>query len=170
MSWICLGRGAWGIHPGHGAVLARSHCQQVPTPPEQTAPTPIPSAHFQPLPPHAEKHYIQAIEHYTRAIELNPNNAVFYSNRAITHTKLENFGSAIMDATTALEIDPKFIKVNDDALYGHLASGTEQHAARSAAYLRPKAYWGCTPHAACTLGMKAQPAAGIHLPNCISAQ
>lgn len=56
------------------------------------------------------KHFIQAIDGYTKAIELNPNNAIYYANRAFANTKLENYGSAVADATKALEIDPKYIK------------------------------------------------------------
>ena len=47
---------------------------------------------------------------YTKAINLDPNNAVFYSNRAFAHIKLENFGSAITDATKSLELDPSYVK------------------------------------------------------------
>lgn len=35
-----------------------------------------------------------------------------YANRAFANTKLENYGSAVADATKALEIDPKYIKVH----------------------------------------------------------
>ncbi len=58
----------------------------------------------------AEKHFTAAIDGYTRAVDLNPANAIYYSNRAFAHIKLENYGSAIADATKALEIDPKFVK------------------------------------------------------------
>lgn len=47
---------------------------------------------------------------YTKAINLDPNNAVYYSNRAFAHIRLENFGSAIADATKSLELDPTYIK------------------------------------------------------------
>jgi tetratricopeptide (TPR) repeat protein len=48
---------------------------------------------------------------YTKAINLDPNNAVYYSNRAFAHIKLENFGSAISDATKSLELDSTYVKV-----------------------------------------------------------
>ncbi|XP_031106874.1 serine/threonine-protein phosphatase 5-like [Ipomoea triloba] len=54
--------------------------------------------------------YSQAIDLYTRAIELNCDNAVYWANRAFAHTKLEEYGSAIQDATKAIEIDPKYSK------------------------------------------------------------
>ncbi|KAH0744106.1 hypothetical protein KY290_032099 [Solanum tuberosum] len=54
--------------------------------------------------------YSQAIDLYTRAIELNGENAVYYANRAFAHTKLEEYGSAIQDGTRAIEIDPRYSK------------------------------------------------------------
>lgn len=54
--------------------------------------------------------YSQAIDLYTQAIELNGENAVYWANRALAHTKLEEYGSAIQDATKAIEIDPKYSK------------------------------------------------------------
>lgn len=55
--------------------------------------------------------YSQAIDLYTQAIELNSENAVYWANRAFAHTKLEEYGSAIQDATKAIEIDSKYSKV-----------------------------------------------------------
>ncbi|KAF5177548.1 Serine/threonine-protein phosphatase [Thalictrum thalictroides] len=54
--------------------------------------------------------YSQAIDLYSQAIELNSENAVYWANRAFAHTKLEEYGSAIQDATTAIEVDPKYSK------------------------------------------------------------
>ncbi|XP_021898369.1 serine/threonine-protein phosphatase 5-like isoform X2 [Carica papaya] len=54
--------------------------------------------------------YALAIDLYTRAIELNNDNAVYWANRAFAHTKLEEYGSAIQDASKAIEIDPKYSK------------------------------------------------------------
>ncbi|KAG8481673.1 hypothetical protein CXB51_026600 [Gossypium anomalum] len=47
--------------------------------------------------------YGQAIDLYTQAIELNSQNAVYWANRSLAHTKLEEYGSAIQDATKAIE-------------------------------------------------------------------
>lgn len=58
-----------------------------------------------------EKHYSKAVAGYTTAIELNPFNAVYYSNRAAANIRLENYGSAVADATKALDVDPKYAKV-----------------------------------------------------------
>lgn len=52
----------------------------------------------------------QAIESYTEAIKLDPKNAIFYSNRAQVHIKLENYGLAIQDCDSAISIDSNFLK------------------------------------------------------------
>ncbi|PPR98681.1 hypothetical protein GOBAR_AA21987 [Gossypium barbadense] len=51
-----------------------------------------------------------AIDLYTQAIELNSQNVVYWTNRSLAHTKLEEYGSAIQDATKAIEVDPKYSK------------------------------------------------------------
>lgn len=59
----------------------------------------------------ADKKYSQSIQVYGEAIELNPNNAVYYSNRALAHIRMENYGAALEDAVKATEIDPAYVKV-----------------------------------------------------------
>ncbi|KAI3787345.1 hypothetical protein L1987_41751 [Smallanthus sonchifolius] len=54
--------------------------------------------------------FSHAIDLYTKAIELNGENAVYWANRAFAHAKLEEYGSAIQDASEAVEIDPKYSK------------------------------------------------------------
>ncbi|KAL6988080.1 protein-serine,threonine phosphatase [Sarracenia purpurea var. burkii] len=54
--------------------------------------------------------YSQPIDLYTEAIELNSQNTIYWANRAFAHTKLEEYGSAIQDASRAVEVDPKYSK------------------------------------------------------------
>lgn len=61
--------------------------------------------------------YSQAIDLYTQAIEASRDNAVYWANRAFAHTKLEEYGSAIQDATSAIEIDPKYSKASAVGLF-----------------------------------------------------
>eukprot|EP00959_Pyramimonas_sp_CCMP1952_P143217 2998388-Pyramimonas_sp.AAC.1 len=63
-----------------------------------------------------------AVMLYTRTIEENPSNAVYYSNRAFAHTKLENYGAAVEDATKAIELDPDYLKVRRQQLAAVLIS------------------------------------------------
>ena len=58
-----------------------------------------------------EKHFEQAIEYYTKAIEVNPSIAVYYGNRSIAHLKMESYGYALADASKALELDKMYLKV-----------------------------------------------------------
>lgn len=58
-----------------------------------------------------EKHFTEAIDCYTSAIELNPTVAVYYGNRSFAHLKMESYGFALTDANCALELDKAYIKV-----------------------------------------------------------
>jgi tetratricopeptide (TPR) repeat protein len=64
-----------------------------------------------PLCPVAEKHYAAAVHLYTQAIDIQPDNAVLYANRAFAHIKIEEYGSAVMDASKAIEANPTYAKV-----------------------------------------------------------
>jgi len=54
--------------------------------------------------------YPQAIELYSKAIELHPANAVYHANRSISHLRLENYGYALADASKAIEADKTYLK------------------------------------------------------------
>ncbi|XP_065834274.1 small glutamine-rich tetratricopeptide repeat-containing protein alpha-like [Oscarella lobularis] len=57
----------------------------------------------------------EALECYTKAIEINPRDTIYFSNRAAVYSKMRNFQQAIEDCRKALEIDPNFGKA-----YGRL--------------------------------------------------
>ena len=63
-----------------------------------------------------DKQYAKAIATYTKAIEANPHSAVLYANRAAAHIRLENYGSGVADASSAIELDPEYIKVSREGL------------------------------------------------------
>ncbi|KDO24605.1 hypothetical protein SPRG_10136 [Saprolegnia parasitica CBS 223.65] len=50
-----------------------------------------------------------AVELYTTAIGITPT-AIYYSNRAAAHIKMESYGLALADASEAIKIDPTYIK------------------------------------------------------------
>ncbi|XP_063220035.1 small glutamine-rich tetratricopeptide repeat-containing protein alpha-like isoform X2 [Bacillus rossius redtenbacheri] len=54
--------------------------------------------------------YIKALDLYTKAIQVDNSNAVYYCNRAAAYMKLEDHHSAISDCNTALRIDPHYSK------------------------------------------------------------
>lgn len=65
--------------------------------------------------PFPAQRYQEAIEWYSKAIDLDPSVPVYYGNRSFAHLKMESYGFALSDATAALEIDNTYIKV----LYHH---------------------------------------------------
>uniref|UniRef100_A0A671SKA5 Serine/threonine-protein phosphatase n=1 Tax=Sinocyclocheilus anshuiensis TaxID=1608454 RepID=A0A671SKA5_9TELE len=58
----------------------------------------------------SDKDYENAIKYYTEALELNPSNAIYYSNRSLAYLRTECYGYALGDATRALELDKNYIK------------------------------------------------------------
>lgn len=58
-----------------------------------------------------EKEYGKAIEMYSKAIEMDPKNAVYYANRSLAHLRQESFGSALEDGILAVKSDPTYLKV-----------------------------------------------------------
>eukprot|EP00026_Physarum_polycephalum_P008203 Phypoly_transcript_08282.p1 GENE.Phypoly_transcript_08282~~Phypoly_transcript_08282.p1 ORF type:complete len:493 (-),score=92.25 Phypoly_transcript_08282:20-1498(-) len=72
--------------------------------------------------------YLPAIELYTRAIELTPGNAVLYANRAFANIKTEAFGSALIDAQKAIDLDKKYIKGYYRMATAKLALGKHKEA------------------------------------------
>ncbi|KAL7045971.1 hypothetical protein ACKWTF_002416 [Chironomus riparius] len=51
------------------------------------------------------KDYVSAINMYSKAIDIYPDDPVFYSNRSQCFLNLENYGECINDATNALKLD-----------------------------------------------------------------
>jgi STIP1 family protein 1 len=56
------------------------------------------------------RNYKEAIEQYSKAIEVSPNQGVYYTNRALCHLKLKQWTSVIEDCKRAIEIDNNSIK------------------------------------------------------------
>lgn len=55
--------------------------------------------------------FTEAVDNYTKALELEPENAVYYSNRSAAHAKLDNFQKAADDAQRAIDLKPTWGKV-----------------------------------------------------------
>jgi len=54
--------------------------------------------------------YSDAVKCYSLAIKLNPNNAIYYSNRAAAYSHLAEYSNAISDCESAIRIDPSYAK------------------------------------------------------------
>jgi serine/threonine-protein phosphatase 5 len=57
-----------------------------------------------------ESKYDEAIDLYTKAVELDSSNAVFVANRAQAYIKNEAYGFAIADASEAIRLNPSYTK------------------------------------------------------------
>ena len=55
---------------------------------------------------HGNQEYQEAIEHYTEAIHLDPNNALVYGNRGLAYYFLGQRQRAIQDFDKAIQLDP----------------------------------------------------------------
>uniref|UniRef100_UPI00358FCEEF small glutamine-rich tetratricopeptide repeat-containing protein alpha-like n=1 Tax=Myxine glutinosa TaxID=7769 RepID=UPI00358FCEEF len=57
-----------------------------------------------------EEAYLEALDYYTRAIELDRRNSVYFCNRAAAYSKLGNYEATVLDCEKALAIDPNYSK------------------------------------------------------------
>ncbi|OCT97522.1 hypothetical protein XELAEV_18009750mg [Xenopus laevis] len=72
------------------------------------------------------ENFESAVTYYTKALELNPRNAVYYCNRAAAYSKLGNYAGAVRDCEEAISIDPSYSKA-----YGRMGlalSSLNKHA------------------------------------------
>ncbi|SNX87438.1 related to SGT2  len=74
------------------------------------------------------KDYGAAIEAYGKAIELNPNSPVYFSNRAAAFSQIGQHDQAIDDARQASKIDPKFGKAYSRLGHAFFSSGRFEEA------------------------------------------
>lgn len=56
------------------------------------------------------RNYPVALELYTKAIEVEPNNHIFYSNRAACYMKMDKFQEALEDSEKCIQINHTFAK------------------------------------------------------------
>ncbi|KAL8519259.1 hypothetical protein ACS0TY_010267 [Phlomoides rotata] len=57
-----------------------------------------------------DDHFELAVDLYSQAIALSPNNADLFVDRAQANIKLQNFTDAVADATKAIQLDPSMAK------------------------------------------------------------
>lgn len=58
-----------------------------------------------------QESYRHALRCYNRAIELDPQNPIYYTNAATCHIKLQEYEEGLTTANEALKLDPSSIKV-----------------------------------------------------------
>ncbi|CAH0677585.1 unnamed protein product [Spodoptera exigua] len=76
----------------------------------------------------------EALEKYTRAIELDPTNPVYFCNRAAAYFKLGDFEGSVADCTAALGLQPDYGKAH--SRLGLALTALERHREARAAYAR----------------------------------
>lgn len=57
-----------------------------------------------------EEKYVEAIQQYTRAINIDPRNPIFYCNRAAAWIRLGDHEQAISDSNLSLRYNPRYSK------------------------------------------------------------
>ena len=57
-----------------------------------------------------EGNFYEAIEHFTKAIELNPSDHIFYSNRSGAYASLKQYSKALEDAEKCVELKSDWAK------------------------------------------------------------
>lgn len=55
--------------------------------------------------------FLEAINHFSKAIELDPNNHILYSNRSASYASLGKYEDALNDANKCVQIKPEWAKV-----------------------------------------------------------
>lgn len=73
----------------------------------------------------------EAYESYSRAIEIDDNNAIYYSNRAAASSKLGNHQAALEDCKEAISIDPNYSKAYGRMGLAYATLGNHQKAKES---------------------------------------
>ncbi|KAJ3333440.1 hypothetical protein HDU76_008062 [Blyttiomyces sp. JEL0837] len=79
----------------------------------------------------ADRKYKEAIEKYTDAIALDPENAVYYANRAAAFSQDGDHASAVEDAKKAVEVDPDYSKAYSRMGHAHFCLGNFAEAVDS---------------------------------------
>lgn len=75
-----------------------------------------------------QQDYQEAVNLYTKAIQLSPMSAVYHANRSIANLRMENFGYALNDANTCLQLDPNYVKGYYRRAAAHMALGRFKQA------------------------------------------
>lgn len=82
----------------------------------------------------AAKEFETAIKHYSKAIQLDQKNHVFFSNRSASYAGLSKWEEAVSDAKDCIRLEPTFIKgyyrlvvasIGNDDLEGALAAAKQ---------------------------------------------
>ena len=80
------------------------------------------------------KRFDEAVDLYSKAIALDPSNAVYFSNRAAAHASLEHWREALDDSHEVVTLKPEWVK--GWVRRGGAFTGLGQHEEARKAYLK----------------------------------
>ena len=75
-----------------------------------------------------EQNYLKAIEHYSKAIKLNPRLSGVYNNRGNIYSSNGEFDRAIKDYNKAIELNPEFAEIYNNRGAAYDSNGELDHA------------------------------------------
>jgi len=76
----------------------------------------------------AKKDYPSAIEYYTQALRIVPDNPIYLSNRAAAYSSTAQYEKAILDAQVAVDTDPTYAKAWSRLGHARFAKGDARGA------------------------------------------
>ncbi len=88
---------------------------------------------------YSQKNYNEAINAYSKAIDLTPNNHAYYTNRAAAYANQLQWEKSLADAQKSLQLNRDWVKVHR-ILVNHRSSIYQGHFRSGLAYLELKRY------------------------------
>ncbi|KAG5890218.1 hypothetical protein JTB14_028760 [Gonioctena quinquepunctata] len=82
-----------------------------------------------------KQNFNSAIDLYTKAIDKNPNVAIYYANRSFAYLKTECFGIALTDANKCIELDKSYVKGYYRRAAAHMSLGKFKEALKDYEYV-----------------------------------
>lgn len=81
------------------------------------------------------REYQEAINAYSRSLELNPDEAATYCNRAMAYLRIKNYARAIDDANKTLSMEPDYVKAYHRRGKAYLATNKFELAIKDFQYI-----------------------------------
>ena len=84
------------------------------------------------------KDYTLALTSYSKSLELDPSSPATYSNRAMTHIRLKDFGKASEDANSAIALKADYLKAYHRRGTAYTSTGKFELAIKDFQYILEK--------------------------------
>jgi len=84
------------------------------------------------------REYQEAINAYSRSLELNPDEAATYCNRAMAYLRVKNYARCIEDANQTLSMEPDYVKAFHRRGKAYLATNKLELAIKDFQYILEK--------------------------------